>query len=41
MDFEEGLRRTVEWYLENQDWVEGVITGEYKEYNGMKKYGSG
>jgi dTDP-glucose 4,6-dehydratase len=31
-DFEEGLRRTVEWYLENQEWVEGVITGEYQEY---------
>lgn len=30
--FEEGLERTVEWYLENQDWVEGVITGEYQEY---------
>jgi len=30
--FEEGLRRTVEWYLEHQDWVEGVITGEYQEY---------
>jgi dTDP-glucose 4,6-dehydratase len=32
MSFEEGLRRTVEWYLKNQDWVEGVITGEYQEY---------
>jgi dTDP-glucose 4,6-dehydratase len=31
-DFEEGLKRTVEWYLENQEWVEGVITGEYQEY---------
>jgi len=41
VDFEEGLRRTVEWYLEHQDWVEGVITGEYKEYYDMKNYGSG
>jgi dTDP-D-glucose 4,6-dehydratase len=23
-----GLRRTVEWYLANQEWVEGLITGE-------------
>jgi len=32
VNFEEGLRRTVEWYLSNQDWVESVITGEYQEY---------
>jgi dTDP-glucose 4,6-dehydratase len=32
VNFEEGLRRTVEWYLENKEWVESVITGEYKEY---------
>jgi len=32
VDFEEGLTRTIEWYLENQDWVENVITGEYQEY---------
>lgn len=30
--FEEGLERTVAWYLGNQDWVENVITGEYQEY---------
>jgi len=40
MDFEEGLRRTVEWYLANQDWVKSVITGEYQEYY-EKLYGSG
>jgi dTDP-glucose 4,6-dehydratase len=22
----------VEWYLENQDWVDGVIAGEYLKY---------
>jgi dTDP-glucose 4,6-dehydratase len=32
VDFKEGLRRTVEWYLANQDWVKGVVTGEYQEY---------
>jgi dTDP-glucose 4,6-dehydratase len=37
--FEEGLRRTVNWYLENQDWVESVISGEYLEYY-EKIYGS-
>lgn len=30
--FEEGLEKTVKWYLENQDWVESVITGEYLTY---------
>ncbi len=30
--FEEGLARTVEWYLSNRSWVESVITGEYLEY---------
>lgn len=32
VSFEEGLARTVEWYLANQDWVKGVITGDYLEY---------
>lgn len=31
-NFEKGLEQTIEWYLENQDWVENVITGEYQEY---------
>ncbi len=31
-EFEEGLRKTIDWYLENQDWVNKVTTGEYKEY---------
>ena len=35
VNFEEGLEKTVEWYLENRDWVENVITGEYQEYYGM------
>jgi len=30
--FEEGLEQTVAWYLENRDWVENVITGEYQDY---------
>ena len=28
--FETGLRKTVEWYLNNQDWWSSVLTGEYK-----------
>jgi dTDP-glucose 4,6-dehydratase len=28
--FESGLRRTVQWYLQNGDWVAGVSSGEYR-----------
>ncbi len=38
-DFEEGLRRTVRWYLENQEWMERVITGEYMDFY-RKVYGN-
>lgn len=30
--FEEGLEKTVEWYLQNQEWVRNVITGDYNNY---------
>jgi dTDP-glucose 4,6-dehydratase len=30
--FESGLRKTVTWYLENQDWVENVISGAYRDW---------
>lgn len=30
--FEEGLRKTVEWFLENQAWVKEVTSGNYMEY---------
>ena len=29
VDFETGLSRTVRWYLENPDWVAGVLAGRY------------
>jgi dTDP-glucose 4,6-dehydratase len=29
---EQGLRRTIEWYLEHMDWVESVRTGSYREW---------
>ena len=28
--FETGIRKTVQWYLDNQDWVDNVQSGEYK-----------
>jgi dTDP-glucose 4,6-dehydratase len=30
--FESGLRKTVLWYLHNQDWVRNVMTGRYKKW---------
>jgi dTDP-glucose 4,6-dehydratase len=30
--FEEGLSKTVDWYLENQNWIEKVTSGSYKDY---------
>lgn len=30
--FESGLRKTVQWYLENQAWVRDVTTGEYRNW---------
>lgn len=31
-DFETGLRLTVEWYLQNQAWVENVTSGAYRDW---------
>ena len=30
--FEKGLRKTVEWYLNNNEWVDSVLTGEYRKW---------
>jgi dTDP-glucose 4,6-dehydratase len=30
--FETGIRKTVEWYLENQAWVENVTSGQYRTW---------
>lgn len=30
--FEEGLSKTVDWYLENEEWLSHVTSGAYKEY---------
>lgn len=32
LQFQEGLERTVDWYLNNQDWVEDVTSGNYQKY---------
>jgi len=32
LTFEEGLRKTAEWYLTHQDWLNHVINGDYMQY---------
>lgn len=32
LQFEEGLEKTVDWYLKNQEWVDQVTSGEYQNY---------
>ena len=32
MNFEQGLRETVQWYLEHPDWVQNVRTGAYRDW---------
>ena len=32
LQFEEGLEKTVEWYLSNRDWLEHINTGEYQNF---------
>ncbi|RKF02801.1 dTDP-glucose 4,6-dehydratase [Tenacibaculum lutimaris] len=32
LQFEEGIEKTVKWYLENEDWVKNVTSGEYQKY---------
>ena len=32
LQFEEGIEKTVKWYLENQEWLDSVTSGEYQKY---------
>ena len=33
--FEVGIEKTIRWYLEHQDWVEEVVSGDYQKYYEM------
>jgi dTDP-glucose 4,6-dehydratase len=39
MGFAAGLRRTIRWYLNNQDWVSNVTTGAYRDWI-ARQYGA-
>ena len=30
--FEQGIAMTIKWYLDNPDWIEDIITGDYLKY---------
>lgn len=32
LQFEEGIEKTVEWYLNNQEWLDNITSGEYEKY---------
>jgi dTDP-glucose 4,6-dehydratase len=34
--FESGIRKTVRWYLDNQDWVANVTSGAYRDWVGQQ-----
>jgi len=30
--FEQGMKETIQWYLDNQQWIERVVSGDYQKY---------
>jgi dTDP-glucose 4,6-dehydratase len=32
INFEEGITRTIEWYISNKPWWQRIVSGEYKQY---------
>lgn len=38
--FEDGMKRTIQWYVENRGWWEDIVSGEYQEYY-KRMYGGG
>ena len=32
LQFEEGIEKTVKWYLENKGWIKRVTSGSYQNY---------
>ena len=32
VDFAEGINKTIDWYLESQEWLENIVSGDYRKY---------
>ena len=30
--FKDGIKKTIQWYLDNKDWWENIISGDYQNY---------
>ena len=30
--FEEGIKKTIDWYLANQKWLKNIVSGDYQKY---------
>lgn len=39
LQFEQGLEKTVQWYLANQEWMDHIVSGQYETYY-KQQYGS-
>jgi dTDP-glucose 4,6-dehydratase len=39
LQFEEGLEKTVDWYLENKEWLQNVTSGAYQQYYALQYQG--
>ncbi|KAF5037996.1 hypothetical protein DSECCO2_558880 [anaerobic digester metagenome] len=39
LQFEEGIEKTVRWYLDHQEWLDNVTSGDYQRYY-QKMYGN-
>ena len=38
LQFEEGLYKTIQWYMNNQKWMDNVTSGDYQNYY-LEQYG--
>ncbi len=32
LQFEEGIEKTIDWYLDNQEWMDNITSGQYEDY---------
>jgi dTDP-glucose 4,6-dehydratase len=32
LKFEEGINKTIDWYLQNKDWLNNIVSGDYQKY---------
>jgi dTDP-glucose 4,6-dehydratase len=32
LQFEEGIEKTIDWYLDNEEWLHNIVSGDYQTY---------